>query len=107
LFRYRTRDRELTRVANLSQASNEAGGSPLQKQKASHWRSFTPANNQTIWPLQWWIITPAFSMEVADLLMKALVTDLSSIGGDKPEYRTAMETIERAFKLHEAARNRL
>ena len=46
-------------------------------------------------------------MEVADLLMKALVTDLSSIGGDKPEYRTAMETIERAFKLHEAARNRL
>ena len=24
---------------------------PLQKQKAYHWRIFTPANNQTIWPL--------------------------------------------------------
>ena len=35
---------------------------PLQKQKAYHWRIFTPANNQTIWPLQWWIITPAFSV---------------------------------------------
>jgi hypothetical protein len=35
---------------------------PLQKQKAYHWRVFTPANNQTIWPLQWWIITPAFSL---------------------------------------------
>ena len=34
---------------------------PLQKQKAYHWRVFTPANNQTIWPLQWWIIAPAFS----------------------------------------------
>ena len=34
---------------------------PLQKQKAYHWRIFTPANNQTIWPLQWWIIAPAFS----------------------------------------------
>ena len=30
-------------------------------QKAYHWRIFTPANNQTIWPLQWWIIAPAFS----------------------------------------------
>ena len=36
---------------------------PLQKQKAYHWRIFTPANNQTIWPLQWWIIAPAFSDE--------------------------------------------
>jgi hypothetical protein len=24
---------------------------PLQKQKAYHWRSFTPACNHTIWPL--------------------------------------------------------
>jgi hypothetical protein len=31
-------------------------------QKAYHWRIFTPANNQTIWPLQWWIIAPAFSL---------------------------------------------
>lgn len=46
-------------------------------------------------------------MDVANLLMKALVTDLSAIGGDKPEYRTAMETIEKVFALHEAARNRL
>ena len=46
-------------------------------------------------------------MDVADQLMKALVTDLSAIGGDKPEYRTAMETIERVFQRHEAARNRL
>jgi hypothetical protein len=35
--------------------------SPLQKQKAYHWQSFTPANNQTIWPLQWWIIVLAVS----------------------------------------------
>lgn len=34
---------------------------PPQKQKAYHWRIFTPANNQSIWPLQWWIIAPAFS----------------------------------------------
>jgi hypothetical protein len=34
---------------------------PLQKQKAYHWRIFTPASNQTIWPLLWWIIAPAFS----------------------------------------------
>jgi hypothetical protein len=45
-------------------------------------------------------------MDVADLLMKALMVDLSAIGGDKPEYRTAMETIERVFERHEAARNR-
>jgi peptidoglycan LD-endopeptidase CwlK len=32
-------------------------------QKAYHWRIFTPANNQTIWPLQWWIIAPAFSRQ--------------------------------------------
>ncbi|WP_373089053.1 hypothetical protein, partial [Sneathiella sp.] len=32
-----------------------------KKQKAYHWRIFTPANNQEIWPLQWWIIAPAFS----------------------------------------------
>jgi hypothetical protein len=46
-------------------------------------------------------------MDVADLLMKALVADLSAIGGEKPEYRPAMETIEKVFALHEAARNRL
>jgi len=33
-------------------------------QKAYHWRIFTPANNQTIWPLQWWIIAPAFSADI-------------------------------------------
>ncbi len=32
-------------------------------QKAYHWRIFTPANNQTIWPLQWWIIAPAVSLQ--------------------------------------------
>jgi len=34
---------------------------PPQKQKAYHWRIITPANNQAIWPLQWWIIAPAVS----------------------------------------------
>jgi len=34
---------------------------PLQKQRAYHWRVFTPANNQNSWPLQWWIIAPAVS----------------------------------------------
>ena len=28
---------------------------------STHRRSFTPANSQTIRPLQWWIIAPAFS----------------------------------------------
>ncbi|WP_373087744.1 CoA ester lyase, partial [Sneathiella sp.] len=37
-----------------------------KKQKAYHWRIFTPANNQEIWPLQWWIIAPAFSCAGAD-----------------------------------------
>jgi hypothetical protein len=45
-------------------------------------------------------------IDVADLLMEALMIDLSAIGGDKPEYITAMDTIERNFECHEAARNR-
>jgi len=50
---------------------------PLQKQKAYHWRIFTPANNQTIWPLQWWIITPAF-LPLADFY-----------SGQQPDYLAA------------------
>ena len=42
-------------------------------QKAYHWRIFTPANNQTIWPLQWWIIAPAFSPEIIRLAVMMYV----------------------------------
>jgi micrococcal nuclease len=42
-------------------------------QKAYHWRIFTPANNQTIWPLQWWIIAPAFSPMVSSLRLFGMV----------------------------------
>jgi len=35
-----------------------ASSLPCAKQRAYHWRSFTPANNQKIWPLQWCIIAP-------------------------------------------------
>jgi hypothetical protein len=44
-------------------------------QKAYHWRIFTPANNQTIWPLQWWIIAPAFSLEEVSAI-RATIDDL-------------------------------
>jgi hypothetical protein len=45
-------DKEMKRLLAVIDAS---------QQKAYHWRIFTPANNQDIWPLQWWIIAPAFS----------------------------------------------
>jgi hypothetical protein len=50
---------------------------PLQKQKAYHWRIFTPANNQTNWPLQWWIIAPAFSPVRMTSLIVVLALDFS------------------------------
>ena len=57
-------------------------------QKAYHWRIFTPANNQTIWPLQWWIIAPAFSQEkakpVLDDLEAWLHAQLTRISGKSP-----------------------
>ena len=53
---------------------------PLQKQKAYHWRIFTPANNQTIWPLQWWIIAPAFSKRTSSVVFTRLDLSEHSLG---------------------------
>jgi hypothetical protein len=62
-------------------------------QKAYHWRIFTPANNQTIWPLQWWIIAPAFSVHPDGLDIKfrvdGLETLVSEIRGSMTEQRAA------------------
>jgi len=53
-------------------------------QKAYHWRIFTPANNQTIWPLQWWIIAPAFSTTLCCCSVSALFSKGSFVKNPFP-----------------------
>lgn len=45
-------------------------------------------------------------MDVADLLIRALEVDISAIGGDHPEHRSATELLESAFERHAAAHAR-
>ncbi len=45
-------------------------------------------------------------LDVANLLLQALETDLSAIGGDKVEKRAATAKLEAAFELHDQARGR-
>jgi hypothetical protein len=43
-------------------------------------------------------------MSVAEILLKALETELSAIGGSKADLRQATEMLEAAFARHEEAR---
>ena len=59
-------------------------------QKAYHWRIFTPANNQTIWPLQWWIIAPAFSVTLY-LYANLMTRDYAVLHMESNPHRTQSE----------------